>query len=96
MHDSGEVLGSAMAADDGSVTTEVLVPAWTATGPAALEVVGDSSAAVADLPLDVAATRSGAPDEAGSLVPLLAALGALAVTGAGLVTMTVRRHPSRH
>lgn len=87
-----EVLGSAFADDDGVVVTEVLVPAWTATGEASLDVVGTSSTAAADVPLDVAAAPTGRPEP--SLVPLLAAAGALTATGAGLVSLT-RRRPGR-
>lgn len=93
LHGSGEVLGSATADDDGSVVTEVLIPAWTASGPATLDVVGDTAAAV--VPLDVASAGSAAPEHATSLVPLLAAAGALAVTGTGLVATASRRRAGR-
>ncbi|SOC47693.1 hypothetical protein SAMN05660748_0966 [Blastococcus aggregatus] len=96
LHGSGEVLGSAVADDDGAVVAEVLIPAWTASGPTSLDVVGASSTAAADVPLDVAAAATGAPEgDEPSLVPLLAAAGALVATGAGLVSMTTRRRPGR-
>ncbi|SDF21998.1 hypothetical protein SAMN05660485_02912 [Blastococcus fimeti] len=95
LHGSGEVLGSAIADDDGAVVTEVLIPAWTAAGEASLDVVGTSSTAAAAVPLDVAAAVTGTPeDDERSLVPLLASAGALTATGAGLVSMT-RRRPGR-
>ncbi len=91
---SGEVLGSAIADDDGAVVADVLIPAWTASGRASLDVVGTSSTAAADVPLDVAAAVTGTPEgDEPSLVPLLAAAGALVATGAGLVSMTTRRRP---
>ncbi len=94
LHGSGEVLGSAIADDDGAVVAEVLIPAWTASGPASLDVVGASSTAAADVPLDVAAAVTSTPEaDEPSLVPLLAAAGALVATGAGLVSMTTRRRP---
>ncbi len=95
LHGSGEVLGSAIADHDGAVVTEVLIPAWTAAGEASLDVVGTSSTAAADVPLDVAAAVTGGPEDERPLVPLLAAAGALTATGAGLVSMT-RRRPGRH
>ncbi len=94
LHDSGEVLGSATADDDGSVVAEVLIPAWTASGPASLDVVGDTAAAV--VPLDVASAGSTTPEDATSRVPLLAAAAALAATGTGLVSMASRRRARRH
>ena len=95
LRDSGEVLGSATAADDGAVTAEVRIPASTQAGPAALDVVGGDEDAVAAVPLQVAAAVTDArPGEASSL-PLLLAAGALSATGAALVSATVRRRPGR-
>lgn len=92
---SGEVLGSATAADDGAVTAEVQIPARTGTGPAALDVVGAGPRSVAAVPLQVAAAVSEAGPQQASPLPLLAASGALAVTGAALVSATTRRRPGR-
>ena len=92
---SDEVIGSAWAADDGSVTAEVRVPARTETGPAALHVVGGDPDTVAAVPLEVAAeVTDDGPGEASSL-PLLLAAGALSATGAALVSATTRRRPGR-
>ena len=92
---SDEVIGSAWAADDGSVTAEVRIPARTEAGPAALHVVGGDADAVAAVPLQVAAAVADTgPGEASSL-PLLLAAGALSATGAALVSATTRRPPGR-
>lgn len=93
--EGGEVLGSATADDDGSVTTEVRIPARTDTGPAALHVVGADPDTVAAVPLQVAAAvTDAAPGEPSSL-PVLLAAGALSATGAALVSATTRRRPGR-
>lgn len=92
---SDEVLGSATAGDDGSVTAEVRIPARTETGPAALHVVGGDPGAVAAVPLQVAsAVTDAGPGQASSL-PLLLAAGALSATGAALVSATTRRRHRR-
>ena len=92
---SGEVLGSATAADDGAVTAEVRIPARIEVGPAALHVVGGDADAVAAVPLQVAAAvRDAGPGEPSSL-PVLLAAGALSATGAALVSATTRRRPDR-
>jgi hypothetical protein len=92
---SGEVLGSATAADDGSVTAEVRIPARTAAGPAALDVVGGSPESAAAVPLQVAAAVSRTGAGQASSLPLLAAAGALSATGAALVSAAARRRPGR-
>lgn len=89
---SDEVLGSATAGADGSVVTEVRIPEGTEIGAAWLDVVGEGAAAV--VPFDVAGAAATAPDDAASRMPLLAAAGALAATGGGLLSMT-RRRPGR-
>jgi hypothetical protein len=89
-----EVLDAATADEDGAIVAEVLIPAWTASGSASLDVVGTSSTAVADVPLEVAAVAAPS-EEAASRVPLLAAAGALAATGAGLLSTTRRRRSGR-
>ena len=93
--EGGEVIGSAWAADDGSVTAEVRIPARTETGPAALHVVGGDPDAVAAVPLQVAAAAGGAGPREASSLPLLLAAGALSATGATLVSATTRRRPGR-
>jgi hypothetical protein len=93
--EGGEVIGSAWADDDGSVTAEVRIPAQTESGPAALHVVGGNPDAVAAVPLQVAAAVADpVPGQASSL-PLLLAAGALSATGAALVSATTRRRPGR-
>ena len=92
---SDEVLGSATAADDGSVTAEVRIPARTETGPAALHVVGADPDAVAAVPLQVASAVTGTGPGEASSVPLLLAAGALSATGAALVSATTSRRPGR-
>lgn len=93
---SDEVLSSATADDDGEVVAEVLIPAWTAAGPVSLAAVGTSSDAVAAVPLEVATTAGGTAEDDPPLAPLLVAAGALAVTGAGVVSTTLRRRARRH
>ena len=90
-----EVLGSATAADDGSVTAEVRIPARTETGPAALHVVGADRDAVTAVPLQVASAVTGTGPGEASSVPLLLAAGALSATGAALVSATTSRRPGR-
>jgi len=92
---SGEVLGSATAGDDGAVTAQVRIPPSTATGPAALDVVGGDEASAAAVPLQVAAAVSDAGADQASSLPLLLAAGVLSATGAALVTATTRRRPGR-
>jgi hypothetical protein len=91
----GEVIGSAWAADDGSVTAEVRIPAETGTGPAALHVVGGDPGAVAAVPLEVAAAATDDGPGGSSSLPLLLAAGALSATGAAVVSATPRRRPGR-
>lgn len=93
--EGGEVIGSAWAADDGSVTAEVRIPDRTRTGPAALHVVGDDPDAVAAVPLQVAAAADDAGSGEPSSLPVFLAAGALSATGAALVSATTRRRPGR-
>lgn len=94
LHGTGEVLGAATADDAGSIVAEVRIPPGTAVGPASLDVIGEAAAAV--VPLDVAAAVSATAEPAPSLLPLLAAAGALAATGAGLLSLTSGRRSRRH
>lgn len=92
----GAVLASATARSDGSVRTEIRIPERTESGPATVNLVGDDSAVVADVALQVAAleTPAAAPADdadAVALVPLVAAAGALVATVAGFVRVASRR-----
>jgi hypothetical protein len=88
----GEVLAAATARPDGSVSTEIRIPERTESGPATVALVGDDSAVVADVALQVAGLETAAPvDDPGTLVPLVAAAGALVATVAGFVRVVGRR-----
>jgi hypothetical protein len=88
----GEILAAATARPDGSVSTEIRIPERTEAGPATVDLVGDDSAVVADVALQVAGLETAAPaDDAGALVPLVAAAGALVATAAGFVRAVGRR-----
>ncbi|MGY1752102.1 hypothetical protein [Blastococcus sp. SYSU D01042] len=93
LHGTDEVLAEATADDDGAVVAEVLIPAWTASGPASLDVVGEGAAAV--VPLEVASATDGAPADRTARLPLLLAAGALTATATGLVTTAARRRAAR-
>jgi hypothetical protein len=86
------VLGSVTAAPDGSVRTQVRIPEGTGTGRTTVNLVGDDSAVVAGIELQVAA--SSAPtgdDDVATLVPLVAAAAALVATAAGLASVAGRQ-----
>lgn len=88
----GAVLAAVTARSDGTVSTEIRIPERTASGPATVDLVGDVSAVVADVALQVAALETPASaDGADALVPLIAASGALVVTVAGFVRVAGRR-----
>lgn len=89
------LIGEAVAADDGSVTAEVLIPAEADPGPVALAVVGERSAAVADVPLEVAARAEETTTGSLGVVPLLAAAGSLVATAATLARVAGRRRSGR-
>jgi hypothetical protein len=89
---SDEVLGSAIAGPDGSVRAEVRIPHRTAAGPATVDLVGDDSAVVADVALQVAGSETILPgDGVGDLVPLTAAAVALVAAVGGLVSVAGRQ-----
>jgi hypothetical protein len=94
---SDDVLGSAIAGSDGSVRAEVRIPHRTAAGPATVDLVGDDSAVVADVALQVAGSETALPgDGVGDLVPLTAAAIALVAAVAGLVSVAgTRRSAAR-
>lgn len=96
VHASGEVLGTAVAGEDGTVDAKVQIPDGTAPGTTTLDLVGADSALVAPLELQVAS--AGAPvggSGAATLVPLVAAAGALVGSAAALVAVAGRRWPTR-
>ncbi len=94
--DGGTVLGSATAAADGSVRTRIRIPEGTGTGATTVSLVGDDSAVVAAIDLQVAASAAPAgDDDAATLVPLVAAAAALVATAAGLASTAGRRRPVR-
>jgi hypothetical protein len=93
----GKVLGSATAGPDGTVRTEVRIPARTAAGPATVDLVGTDSAVVADLALEVAAAESELSAGAVDVLPLTAAAVALVLSVGGLVSVAGGgRHTPRH
>jgi hypothetical protein len=93
----GPVLGTVTAGADGTVRTQVRIPEGTATGRTTLHLVGDDSAVVAGVDLQVAAVSAPTGDDGvGSVLPLVAAAGALVATAAGFVSVagrTARRRP---
>ncbi|MCW2682243.1 MAG: uncharacterized protein JWP33_156 [Blastococcus sp.] len=93
----GQVLGSATAGPDGTVTTEVRIPDRTARGPATVNLVGKDSAVVADVSLEVAGAESELPAGVADLLPLTAAAVALVLSVGGLVSVAGgRRNAPRH
>jgi hypothetical protein len=84
----GAVLGTTVAGPDGTVQAEIQIPRGTATGTARVDLVGDSSAAVADMELQVAAEQSPVPQRGTmSLWSLLAAASALVGSVGALVSV---------
>jgi hypothetical protein len=96
MHAGGAVLGSVVAGHDGSVRAEVVIPSGTATGATRLDLVGDSSAVVTNLELQVAADQRSAPTRGTvSLWALVAAAVALVGSVGGLVSVAGRQRAAR-
>ena len=90
--DGDTVVGSAHAGPDGSVEAEILVPEGMAAGPATVALVGEDSAVVASVELQIAAAQNSVdPGGGGDLVPLTAAAAALVLTVAALVSVAGRR-----
>ncbi|MGY1786754.1 hypothetical protein [Geodermatophilus sp. SYSU D00698] len=89
----GTVLGTAVAAPDGTVEVAVRIPDGGVPGPTTLEVVGADSARTAAVDLRVAAAQ-GPVDPDPLPLPLVAAGLALVTTAAGLVLAAGRRHPA--
>jgi hypothetical protein len=91
LHDGGAVLGTAVAGPDGTVQVEIQIPRGTAAGTARIDLVGDSSAAVADVELQVAAEQSPmARRGTMSLWSLVAAATALVASVGALVSVAGR------
>jgi hypothetical protein len=95
LHGSGDVLGTATAGVDGTVQAEVRIPGGTETGPATMDLVGDDSAVVADVALQVAGSETAMTDGAEDLVPLTAAAVALVAAVGGLVSVAGRHRTRR-
>jgi hypothetical protein len=92
LHGSDDVLGTATAGADGTVQAEVRIPARTSSGAATLDLVGNESAVVAPVQLQVAGSGTPVTDDGiGDLVPLTAAAAALVATMAGLVSVAGRQ-----
>jgi hypothetical protein len=84
----GEVLGTATAGPDGMVEAGIRIPDRTAAGRTTVDLVGNDSAVVADVHLQVAAAeRAVAGNGWAHLVPLTAAAAALVGSVAGLVSV---------
>jgi hypothetical protein len=91
LHGGGAVLGTAVAGPDGSVRAEVQIPSGTATGTARVDLVGDRSAAVSDVELQVAAGQNPiAPRGTVSVWSLVAAAVALVGSVGALVSVAGR------
>jgi hypothetical protein len=97
LHGSADVLGTATAGPDGTVSAEIRIPHRTTSGATTLELVGDESAVVAPVGLRVAGAGSPVADDGiGGLVPLTAAAAALVAALAGLVSVAgSQRWPAR-
>jgi hypothetical protein len=93
----GKILGRATAGADGEVRAEVRIPDRTAAGPATVNLVGNDSAVVADVALQVAGAERELPAGAADLLPLTAAAGSLVLTVGGLASVIGgRRTTPRH
>jgi hypothetical protein len=89
------VLGTAVAGSDGSVQVEIQIPTGTAAGTARVDLVGEHSAAVADVAVQVAAERSAVGGEGTASVWSLAAAAVALVGSTGaLVSVAGRSRPS--
>jgi hypothetical protein len=88
LHHGGAVLGTAVAGPDGTVRVKIQIPRGTAAGTARIDLVGDSSAAVADVELQVAAEQRPMPRRGTmSLWSLVAAATALVASVGALVSV---------
>ncbi|MCW2634295.1 MAG: uncharacterized protein JWQ99_662 [Blastococcus sp.] len=92
LHGDGSVLGTAVAGADGTVRTEVRIPSDTASGTAQVDLVGDSSAIISGVALQVAAqARPAAVRGTLSLWALVAAAVALVGAVGALVSVAGRQ-----
>jgi hypothetical protein len=97
LHAGAAVLSSAVAGDDGTLEAEVQIPRGTSIGAARLDLVGDSSAVVTNLELQVAAEEiPAAPRGTVPLGLLVAAAIALVGSVGGLVSVAGRQRAMRH
>jgi hypothetical protein len=98
LREGGEVLGTATAGPDGTVSAEIRIPDGAPAGRTTVDLVGAESAVVADVELRIAgAERVVATDGWTDLVPLTAAAVALVGSVSGLVSVAggqraARRH----
>ena len=97
LHEGGAEIGSAIAGDDGTIRAEVRIPSGTATGVTRVDLVGDSSAVVTNLELQVAAEEL-LPAGSGtvSVWAVLAAAVALVGSVGGLVSVAGRQREFRY
>jgi hypothetical protein len=97
LRDGGEVLGTATAGPDGTVEAKVRIPDRTAAGRTTVDLVGNESAVVADVELQVAGAERGVTGNGWTdLVPLTAAAVALVGAVAGLVSVGGQAAGRRH
>jgi hypothetical protein len=88
LHHGREILGTATAGPDGTVEADIRIPDRTAAGRTTVDLVGNDSAVVADVHLQVArAERAVTGNGWADLVPLTAAAVALVGSVAGLVSV---------
>ncbi|MGZ4572280.1 MAG: hypothetical protein ACXVXU_15525 [Blastococcus sp.] len=91
LHGSSAVLASATAGPDGSVRTQIRIPAGTTGRSADVDLVGDSSQVIAGVRLVLAAAESPVASGTGDLVALTAAVVALVGTVGALVSVAGRQ-----
>ena len=92
LHGSYAVLGTATAGPDGSVRTQIRIPAGTAGRSASVDLVGDRSQVTAGVRLALAAAESPVdPGGTGDLWALIAAAVALVGTAGALVSVAGSR-----
>jgi hypothetical protein len=96
LHGTDVVIATVTAAADGTVDTEIRIPADAESGLATMDLVGADSAFVAAVDLQVAAAEIPMTDDgAGDIVPLAAAAVALVAAVGGLVSVAGRRRTQR-
>ena len=95
LHGSSAVLGSATAGPDGSVRTEIRLPAGTVGRSATVDLVGDNSQVIAGVRLAPAAAETPVDSGTGDLWALVAAVVALIGTVGALVSVAGRQRGHR-